>query len=400
MVANVDDNMLLRVLGSLSESQRRWVLGREALRRGHGGIKTMCDLTGVSKPTVLRGIRELKSGAPLLGSARARQSGGGRKKTEDVHPEVLKRLEEILDESTAGDPMRLLKWTSKSTYKISDHLSTLGYSISEDTVQRLLKSLDYSLQGNVKTKEGPRHPDRDAQFRYLHEQAKAFVHSGDPVLSIDAKKKEKVGNFKNPGEKWRKSGQPREVNVYDFVELGEGHASLYGAYDPERNAGMVNVGMSHDTAEFAVESIRRWWRQIGRLHYPRAQRLLLCADGGGSNGRRNRLWKYALQTFTDDIGIPVTVCHYAPGASKWNKIEHRMFSFISLNWRGEPLVSYETVIQLINATTTKKGLRIKAVLDKHSYETGIKITDDEMKTLCITGHDTFPHWNYTISPRN
>ena len=399
MVTETDDSMLLRVLGSLNEAQKRWLLGREALRRGRGGIKDLCALTGISKPTVIKGIRELESGTVLLAEGRVRRPGGGRKKIKDTHPTLTKTLSALLEETTAGDPMRLLKWTSKSTYKIRDYLQGEGYAISEDTVCRLLKEIGYSLQGNVKTKGGAHHPDRNAQFQYLHEQAKAFVGSGDPVLSVDAKKKEKIGDFKNSGVKWRKTGEPREVNVYDFLELAEGQAALYGAYDPQRNAGMVNVGMSHDTAEFAVESIRRWWRRVGQHHYRSARRLLICADGGGSNGSRNRLWKYALQEFADNARLPITICHYPPGASKWNAIEHRMFSFISINWQGEPLVSYETVIQLINATTTKTGLKVKAILDKHRYRTGIKISDDEMKRLSIHGHDTFPNWNYTIAPR-
>jgi len=359
----------------------------------------MCTLTGISKPTVIKGIRELESGTELLEEGRVRRPGGGRKKITDIHPALTKDLHGLLEATTAGDPMRLLKWTSKSTYKIRDYLQGRGYEISEDTVCRLLKEIGYSLQGNVKTKEGRNHPDRDAQFRYLHEQAKAFIGSGDPVLSVDAKKKEKIGDFKNSGVKWRKTGEPREVNVYDFLALAEGQAALYGAYDPQRNAGMVNVGMSHDTAAFAVESIRRWWRHVGRHHYSSSRRLLLCADGGGSNGSRNRLWKWAVQEFADTTGLSITICHYPPGASKWNAIEHRMFSFISINWRGEPLVSYETVIQLINATTTKTGLKLKAILDKHIYPTGIKVSDEEMKKLSVKGHDTFPHWNYTIKPR-
>ena len=399
MATETDDTMFLRLLDSLNEAQKRWLLGREALRRGRGGIKEMCQLSGVSKPTVMKGIRELQLGTTLLEGGRIRQSGGGRKKIKETNPEIAESLRAILEETTAGDPMRLLKWTSKSTYKIRNYLIGLGYTISEDTVQRLLRDFDYSLQSNIKTKEGASHPDRDAQFRYLHDQAKPFVQSGDPVLSVDAKKKEKIGEFKNPGVKWRKSGQPREVNVYDFIELGEGHAALYGTYDPQRNAGMVNVGMSHDTAAFAVESIRRWWRHMGKQYYPSARRLLICADGGGSNGSRNRLWKFALQDLADDLKLTLTICHYPPGASKWNKIEHRMFSFISINWRGEPLVSYETVIQLINATTTKTGLKVKAILDKHTYLTGIKISDEEMNALYVKRHDIFPQWNYTIAPR-
>jgi len=266
-------------------------------------------------------------------------------------------------------------------------------------VRRLLHAMEYSLQANVKVKEGEQHPDRDSQFRYINAQVKAFLSRGAPVLSVDTKKKERVGEFKNPGQTWRKRGQAREVLVYDFPHLGVGRAMPYGTYDLQKKQGLVNVGMTHDTAEFAVESIRRWWYQLGCQHYPHATRMLVCADGGGSHGRRSRGWKFCVQQWVDEIAFPVTICHSPPGTSKWNKIEHRMFSFISVNWRGEPLVSYETVINLISSTTTTTGLKIKALLDTRSYECGIKISDVQMKALQLQPHKIHPQWNYTISPR-
>lgn len=390
---------MLKVLDTLDEGQRRWFVAREAMMRGRGGIKEVCALTGVSKPTVIKGIKELKSGKDLSRESRIRRPGGGRKRIIEQRPEIRDIIVSIMDETTAGDPMSLLKWTHKSTYAIRDELRALGHSISEDTVRRTLKEMDYSLQANAKNKEGKDHEGRDRQFRYINGRAKAFARSGDPIISVDAKKKERVGEFKNSGRNWRPKGSPREVNIYDFASLSEGTACLYGAYDLQRNAGMVNVGMSHDTAEFAVESIRRWWKRFGRRQYRKAKRLLICADGGGSNGSRNRAWKFHLQELADNIELPITVCHYPPGTSKWNKIEHRMFSFISMNWRGEPLVSFQTVIELISATKTNTGLKVKALLDTHEYLTGVKISDEQMARLKIKPHRLFPKWNYTITAR-
>ena len=305
-----------------------------------------------------------------------------------------------LDENTAGDPMSFLKWTNKSTYKIAEELKLKGHRINPDTVGRLLKERDYSLQANVKTKEAGSGPERDAQFRFINEQVKKFMIRGDPVISVDTKKKERVGEFKNPGRTWRKKGQPKEVNVYDFPSLGIGTAIPYGTYDVKRNEGLVNVGVSRDTAEFAVESIRQWWHRFGRHHYPNAKELLICADGGGSNGSRNRGWKMFLQELADQIRLLITVCHYPPGTSKWNKIEHSMFSFISMNWRGQPLVSYEIVIKLISATTTSKGLTVAARLDEREYEAGIKFSDEDIAQLQIQPHSSYPKWNYSILPRD
>jgi len=395
----IQRDITLKILETLNEAQTRWFVARDAMLLGHGGIKKMCELSGLSKPTVIKGIKELKSKKKLCEGGRIRQPGGGRKKIEEKAPEILKILKEIMDETTAGDPMSLLKWTSKSTYKIRDQLKRMGYSISEDTVGRRLKEMGYSLQANVKTWEGVSHKNRDSQFQYINNLAKKYVNEGNPVISVDAKKREIIGNFKNAGKKWRPKGSPKEVNVYDYPSLSEGKAIPYGTYDIQRNKGMVNVGISHDTAEFAVESIRRWWFHFGYKHYPRAKRILICADCGGSNGYRNRAWKYNLQKLSDEIPLSITVCHYPPGTSKWNKIEHRMFSFISMNWRGEPLVNFETVINLISSTITKNGLGIKALLDTEEYETGKKISDDQMKKINLTFHKTNPKWNYTITPK-
>ena len=389
---------MLKVLGALSESQARWYVAREALARGRGGLKAMYELTGMSRPTILKGIRELQQQKELP-RERVRQLGGGRKRLEESDPGLQAALERIMEENTAGDPMSLLRWTNKSTVRIAEELTRLGHSVSDETVRRRLAEMGYSLQANAKNLEESA-AGRDQQFRYINRQVKQYLAGQEPVLSVDTKKKERVGNFRNGGKTWRPKGQPMEVNVYDFPHLGIGPAIPYGAYDQQRNEGFVNVGTSHDTAEFAVESVRRWWRWIGRRGYPQAARLLLCADGGGSNGSRNRAWKYHLQQFADQSGLSITVCHYPPGTSKWNKVEHRMFSFISLNWQGKPLVSYETVINLIGATCTATGLRVKAKLDTRFYEAGVKITDAEMEQINLRTHRTNPEWNYTISPRS
>ena len=389
---------MLKVLGALSESQARWYVAREALAQGRGGLKAMYELTGMSRPTILKGIRELQQQKELP-RERVRQQGGGRKRLEESDPGLQAALERIMEENTAGDPMSLLRWTNKSTVRIAEELTRLGHLVSDETVRRRLAEMGYSLQANAKNLEESA-AGRDQQFRYINRQVKQYLAGQEPVLSVDTKKKERVGNFKNGGKTWRPKGQPMEVNVYDFPHLGIGPAIPYGAYDQQRNEGFVNVGISHDTAEFAVESVRRWWRWIGRRGYPQAARLLLCADGGGSNGSRNRAWKYHLQQFADQSGLAVTVCHYPPGTSKWNKVEHRMFSFISLNWQGKPLVSYETVVNLIGATRTATGLRVKAKLDTRFYEAGVKITDAEMEQINLRTHRTNPEWNYTISPRS
>lgn len=399
MQAIQDYTILVKLLDTLDEAQKRWLVGREAILLGHGGVKRMCEVSGLSKPTVIKGVKELRSKHSLRPEGgRIRQVGGGRKTLEERDPQITQLLRRIMEETTAGDPMSLLRWTSKSTYQIRDELRRRGHPVSEDTVQRRLKEMDYTLQANVKSKEGSAPPERDQQFHYINRLAQEYVARNEPVISVDAKKRERIGAFKNAGRKWRPKGEPLKVNVYDFPHLGVGTATLYGAFDEQTNQGMVNVGMSHDTAEYAVESIRQWWRQMGRREYSRARRLLICADGGGSNGSRNRAWKYFLQQLSNECGLEITVCHYPPGTSKWNKIEHRMFSFISLNWKGEPLVSFETVIHLISATTTRTGLKIKARLDKRTYETGIVIAKEDMEKLNLRLHKKNPQWNYSLSP--
>jgi len=391
------DALTLRVLETLNEAQARWYVAREALVRGRGGLKAMHALTGLSRPTILKGIRELQHGT-RLNVERVRAAGGGRKRVEDADPGFARVLERIMAENTAGDPMSLLRWTNKSTGRIAEELTRLGHPASDETVRRKLLEMDYSLQANRKTLEGSSPVERDEQFRYINRLVKQFLRRGDPVLSVDTKKKERVGNFKNPGRIWRPRGTPPAVNMYDYPRLGAGPAIPYGAYDVGRNQGFVNVGMTHDTAEFAVESLHRWWRLIGRRHYATATAMLLCADGGGSNGFRNRAWKYYVQHLADQLGIEVTVCHHPPGTSKWNKVEHRLFSYISVNWKGQPLVSYEAVINLIGATHTKGGLRVKAALDAGTYELGVKIPDAEMERLNLRPHRTLPQWNYTLRP--
>jgi hypothetical protein len=391
--------LILKILRTLNEAQARWYVAKEALMLGRGGLKRLHQLTGMSQPTILKGMRELRSRGPLGVPGRVRRPGGGRKRVESMAPELRRHLERMLDETTAGDPMSPLRWTSKSTYRLAAELTRLGHRMDADTVGRLLKDWGYSLQANVKTKEGTAPPERDAQFRYLNAQVKRFFRRGWPVISVDTKKKERVGAFKNPGRTWRKVGQPEPVHMHDFPQLGLGTAIPYGTYDLQRNQGLVNVGVTHETAEFAVESIRRWWQQFGRRYYPRAKELLICADGGGSNGSRSRAWKFYLQELADRLALRITVCHYPPGTSKWNKIEHRMFSFISLNWRGQPLVSYETVVNLISRTTTRTGLRVAARLDRRTYDPGVKISNEAMEQLQVTLHATHPQWNYTIRPR-
>ena len=395
-----DVTLFRKVLRTLNEAQRRWLVGREALRHGRGGIQRMIEASGLSKPTILKGIRELHGKRELVAEeGRVRKPGGGRKPVEVHDPEITRLLEQVMDESTVGDPMSPLKWNSRSTYQIQQYLASQGHPVSEDTIQRRLRELDYSLQANRKDKEGESHADRDRQFCSINRTAKRFLKQREPVISVDTKKKERVGTFNNNGRKWHKKGQAPKVNVHDFPSLAEGTAIPYGAYDVYRNEGMVNVGMTHDTAEFAVESIRRWWRQFGVRHYPTARRLFICAASGGSNAARNRAWKYYLQRFSDEAKLEIVVGHYPPGTSKWNKIEHRMFSFISMNWKGEPLVSFETVVKTISATKTKQGLRVKAVPDKSRYETGVEISQQQMKELNIQPHKQNPNWNYSLLPR-
>jgi hypothetical protein len=394
------ERIWLRVLGTLNEYQARLYVAEKALDLGRGGVTHLSRLTGMSRVTITQGLSDLRGRADLrVAAGRVRNPGGGRKKVEETDPAMSRRLKAIVEETTAGDPMSPLKWTAKSTRTIAEELTRLGHPISSVTVGRCLDEMGYTLQANVKSREGSQNPDRDAQFRYLNGQVKGFRRAGDPVISVDTKKKELVGAFKNGGRRWLPKGKADQVSVHDFPHLGKGKAIPYGAYDIARNRAVVNVGVTHDTAEFAVESIRRWWRLDGKRHYSGSRRLLICADSGGSNGSRPRAWKLQLQALSDETGMAITVCHYPPGTSKWNKIEHRLFSFISLNWKGKPLVNYETVVNLIGGTRTRTGLKVKAVLDANRYETGVAVSDEDIAQLRLKRHKVHPDWNYTISPR-
>lgn len=383
------------LLPQLDERQRRLLLGAEARALGRGGVTRVARAAGVSRPTVERGLAELDRPAS---AGRVRQPGGGRHPQEERDPALLAALEALVEPDTRGDPMSPLRWTCKSTRQLADTLTRHGHAVSAWTVRRLLHEADYRLQAPAKTLEGASHPDRDAQFRYLNEQSKAFLGQGQPVVSVDAKKKELVGAFKNGGQEWRPSGQPERVNIHDFPDPALGKAIPYGIYDVGRNTGWVTVGQDHDTASFAVASLRRWWAAVGRPAYPGADRLLISADSGGSNGYRLRLWKVELQHFADRTGLSVTVCHLPPGTSKWNKIEHRLFAQISLNWRGRPLVSHEVIVNLIGATTTQPGLRVRAELDQGTYPTKIQVSDEALAAVRLTPHRFHGEWNYTIAP--
>lgn len=401
MLNKQKQEILLKILPTLNEAQARWFIAKEAIFLGRGGIKYMHELTGFSRPTISKGIEEVKNKMGLKVSGRIRDFGGGRKLIEEIQPDIEKALKKIMDETTAGDPMSELRWTCKSTYKLADELKKQGYKVSQRSVHRKLVDMGYSLQLNAKHKEGTGsdHPNRDQQFRNINNKVKKYLANGNPVISVDAKKKELVGEFKNNGRTWRKHGVPNKVNTYDYPSLSKGKATPYGAYDLQNNEGFVNVGMTHDTSEFAVNSILKWWDHMGKHHYGEAKKLLICADGGGSNGSKVRAWKYYLQKLSDKLLIKIEVCHYPPGTSKWNKIEHKLFSFISLHWQGDPLINYETIVNLIGSTTTKKGLKVKAKLDKKNYEKGKKISDKEMDNLNIKYNETNPQWNYIIKPR-
>jgi len=388
------------VLSTLNEFQARLFVADKGLDQGRGGISRMAELTGMSRTTITKAAAELASGRKLeaSGGGRIREAGAGRKKVEHGDEQLRGELARILEETTAGDPMSALRWTNKSTQSMAEELTRRGHPVSDKTIARCLREMEYSLQLNRKAKEGPQHPNRDAQFRYINRQETMFRASGDPVISVDTKKKELVGAFQNKGRTWRRQGQPYQVNVHDFPSQAEGKAIPYGTYDVLQDRAVVNVGTSHDTSEFAVESIRRWWRMDGRRRYSAAGRLLICADAGGSNSSRGRAWKVNLQALADEIGIAITVCHYPPGTSKWNRVEHRLFSFISLTWKGKPLWNYETVVNLIGATRTRTGLRVKAVLDTNEYETGVEVSKEQMEGLLIRRHKKHPDWNYTLSP--
>jgi len=390
-----DSQQILRVIKRLNESQTRWYIAREAISLGRGGIKKMNKITGISRTTIIKGIKELKN--KYLGvNGRIRKVGGGRKKIEEDDPNLTKSLKNILEVNTLGDPMSFMKWTNKSLHKIEKELKGQSHDISYRTIGRRLKKMGYSLQANKKAFEGSSHPERDEQFYYINDCVKEFVSKKQPVISVDTKKKELVGNFKNSGRVWTKKGQAEHVNAYDYPSFAKGKVVPYGAYDINLNKGFVNVGISSDTAEFAVESIRQWWKQLGKKHYPKAKELLITADSGGSNGYRNRGWKYFLNKFAKETGFKITVLHFPPATSKWNKIEHRMFSFISMNWKGKPLIDYDVIINFIKNTTTEKGLEIFARLDKKQYKIGKRFSDEEMEKINIVHHEFHPDWNYTI----
>ena len=385
------------VLPELNERQRRILLAAEANAFGYGGTKLLSDISGVAESTIRRGFNDLKRKPKnLVGS---RREGGGRKRATEINPELKELLQEIIEPETRGDPETPLRWTCKSVRNIADALKKEKLTVSHQTVAAILRDLEYSLQGNKKTKEGADHPDRNKQFLYINRIAKQFLSQGDPVISVDTKKKELVGNYKNGGKEWSSKGQPTEVNGHDFPDKDVPKAVPYGVYDLANNKGWVNVGVTADTAEFAVESIRQWWTRMGKKRYPTAKRLLIFADAGGSNGYRSRLWKREIQKLSNQKGLTITVCHFPPGTSKWNKIEHRLFSFISMNWRGKPLLSYQTIVSLIASTKTKAGLTVQVRLDKRKYNKGIEVSDDEMSNIKLTKHTFHGEWNYTIKPK-
>ena len=381
-----------------NELQKRIFAAVEAKVLGYGGISVLNRITGIDREAISRGIKELED--PMAAKIECiRKSGGGRKKTEETYPDIKDVLEEMLIDETCGDPESALKWTKKSLHNLEKELNKNGYYVSHKTIHKLLSEMDYSMQRNVKMIEGrSQHPDRDGQFKHINKMVDEFQKNGQPVISVDTKKKELVGNYENNGQEWRPKGNPVKVNVHDFEDKKLGSIRPYGVYDITNNQGWVNVGTDKDTAEFAVESIRRWWYIVGIVCYPSAERILVTADGGGSNSSRARLWKFELQKLATELQREISVCHYPPGTSKWNKIEHRMFSYISQNWRGRPLISHEVVINLIGSTKTKNGLNIECTLDVNKYKKGIKITDEQMENINITRDDFCGNWNYTIKP--
>ncbi len=388
----------------LDEFSKRLLAGAESSVLGHGGIVAVSKATGLARNTIKQGQKNLEKlkgkDKESKGIRGIREPGGGRKRKKDKHPEIKIKLKELVESTTRGDPESPLKWTCKSLRKLSSELNSKGYNVSHMIVKALLNEMGYSLQANRKTHEGSKHPDRNMQFEHINQQVQKFQKENQPVISVDTKKKELVGNFKNNGQEWREKGNPEQVNVYDFVEKDKGKAIPYGVYDIRKNKAWVSLGTDSDTSEFAVETIRRWWKFMGVYCYPRAKKLLITADGGGSNGTRVRLWKIELQRFANETGMEISVCHFPPGTSKWNKIEHRLFSQITKNWRGRPLVSHEVIVNLIANTKTKTGLEIKCELDSNKYQTGIKISDEEFKKVKIKRNDFHGEWNYKICSKD
>jgi len=387
----------------LNERSRRLWAANESRAFGRGGVRAVAEALGMGAQTVIEGRRELESEAAEATSGkreRQRRVGGGRKRLAEEQPEIVEAIEKIVDPATRGDPMAPLKWSSKSLSKISAELSQQGWSVSEKTIRRILyDDLQYSLQGLQKSKEGARqHPDRDQQFQYLSRRCRQFQERGQPVISVDAKKKELIGDFKNGGREWQPQGKPETVRVHDFEDKQLGKGIPYGIYDTGRNEGWVSVGVEHDTAQFAVSSIRNWWLHMGQKVYPHARELLITADAGGSNGYRVKLWKRELQKLANETGLRLVICHFPPGTSKWNRIEHRMFCHMTANWRGRPLSSLAVIVNLIAGTRTEKGLSIQAAVDLGSYEKGIEVSDDEMSQIQLMPDDFHGEWNYTIAP--
>ena len=385
----------------LDERGRRRFAAAEALSAGRGGVKMVSQVTGIARSTIGRGIAELRDETPGQGlQDRVRRAGAGRKSLTATDPKLLGELERLVEPVTRGDPIVPLRWTARSLRNLAADLQALGYRISHETVGKLLRQLGYSLQANRKTLEGASNPDRDAQFHYINDRVQEAMAAGQPAISVDTKKKELVGDFKNNGRDYRPKGDPEKVRVHDFKIPELGRASPYGVYDIADNAGWVSVGIDHDTASFAVNSIRRWWQTMGQARYPNARTLLITADGGGSNGSRVRLWKIELQALATELDIDITVCHLPPGTSKWNRIEHRLFSYITQNWRGRPLVSHQTIVQLIAATTTKAGLTVRSELDTNVYPKGRKVDDAELDAINLHRHDFHGEWNYTIKSQS
>jgi hypothetical protein len=380
----------------LDERQRRLLLGTEAAELGRGGVKAVAEATGVHPDTVARGVREIE-GRPEP-QRRVRAPGGGRKRLSETDPGLAAQLKTLVDPETRGDPMSLLVWTTKSTKNLARALTENGHPVSDRTVARMLRAQGFSLQANTKVSEGRQHEDRDAQFRYLAGQVAEHSAAGQPVISVDAKKKELVGEFKNGGREYQPIGHPEQVNVHDFLDKDLGKAIPYGIYDVSANTGWVTVGTDHDTSAFAVATLRSWWNTVGTARYPSADRLLICADGGGSNGSRVRAWKIELAAFAAETGLQVTVSHLPPGTSKWNKIEHRLFSQITMNWRGRPLKTHQIIVDLISSTTTTTGLTVLCTLDTGEYPTGLRYTDKQVKALPLQRHDFHGDWNYTLLP--
>jgi transposase len=388
--------MLSTVMEHLDERQRRILAGATARVLGRGGIAAVAEATGMSRSTVQKAVGEIDAGVEV--SARVRPPGAGRPRVEDAQPGLLVALDELVEPESRGDPMCPLRWTAKSTRTLADELRSQGFDVSHVTVAELLHRMGYSLQAPAKENEGAQHPDRDAQFRHIDAQARAHLEAGQPVISVDTKKKEVVGNLANKGQEWQPQKTPARVDVHDFPDPEVGKAIPYGLYDIGANTGFVNVGDDADTAEFAVATIGRWWDEVGCLAYPDATRLLITADAGGSNGYRNRLWKLKLGELAARTGLEITVCHFPPGTSKWNKIEHRLWSNVSMNWRGRPLTTHQVVVDLIANTTTRTGLKIHARLDQGYYPTGIKVTDKQLAAVPITTHNFHGDWNYTLTP--